>query len=139
MRNKKKLHTYIHIHIHIYIYMVVLYSLQSMPYYDSVRQEYGNILTINKPATGPLESITKQLRLNKLSPFETNNNLCPRPSCVIGITKIDCRCELMCIDDLPNLFEFLLNNGYTIDNSVTKILQKSNMNTHGNLICMIQY
>ncbi len=123
--------------------MVALYSLQSMPYYDSARQEYGNILTINKPAEGPLKSITKQLRLNKLSPFETRNNLCPRPSCVIGITQINNSSELMCIDNLPDLFEFLINNGYTIDSSITKILQKSNVNiqgnTGGNLICMIQY
>jgi hypothetical protein len=117
----------------------MFYSLQSMPFYNSVRQEYTNILTINKPATGPLKTITKQIRLNKLSPFETNNNICPKPTCVMGITQLDNRCELMCIDDLPNLFEFLINNGYTIDNSVTKILQKSNVKTNGNLICMIQY
>ena len=123
--------------------MVALYSLQSMPYYDSVRQEYGNISTINKVPDGPLKSITKQVRLNKLSPFETRNNLCPRPSCVVGITQINNSCELMCIDMLPELFEFLINNGYTIDSSITKILQKSNVNTQanmgGSLICMIQY
>jgi hypothetical protein len=49
----------------------------------------------------------------------------------------------MCVENLPDLFEFLINNGYTIDNSITKILQKSNVNTPGNtggnLICMIQY
>jgi hypothetical protein len=101
------------------------------------------MLTINKVPDGPLKSITKQVRLNKLSPFETRNNLCPRPSCVVGITQINNSCELMCIDMLPELFEFLINNGYTIDSSITKILQKSNVNTQsnmgGSLICMIQY
>lgn len=118
---------------------MILYSLESMPYYDSILQEYADILIINKPPTGPLKSITKTVRLNKLSPFETYNNLCPKPSCVIGITQINNPCKLMCIDDLPNLFEFLINNGYSIDNSVTKILQKSNIKMNGNLICMIQY
>jgi hypothetical protein len=32
-----------------------------------------------------------------------------------------------------------VNNGYTIDTSVTKILQKTNVKMTGNLICMIQY
>lgn len=116
-----------------------LYSLESTPYYNSIQQEYTNIITINKAPEGPLKQFTKTIRLNKLSPFETHNNICPKPSCVIGITNINNPCELMCIDDLPTLFEFLINNGYAIDNSVTKILQKSNMKMNGNLICMIQY
>ena len=45
----------------------------------------------------------------------------------------------MCIDDLPELFEYLLNNGYTIDTSITKILQKTTVKMWGELICMIQY
>jgi len=118
---------------------MILYSLEIIPYYDSILQEYTNILTINKPPTGPLNTITKTVRLNKLSPFETHNNICPKPSCVIGINQINNPHKLMCIDDLPNLFEFLINNGYSIDNSVTKVLQKSNIKMNGNLICMIQY
>jgi hypothetical protein len=116
-----------------------LYSLENIPYYNSIQQEYTNILTLNKSPDGPLKTITKTVRLNKLSPFETHNNICPRPSCIIGITQLNNPCELMCIDDLPNLFEFLINNGYSIDNSVTKVLQKSNLKMSGNLICMIQY
>ena len=119
--------------------MKLLYSLESIPYYNSIQQEYTNILTLNKSPDGPLKSITKTVRMNKLSPFETYNNICPKPSCVIGIAQINNPSHLMCIDDLPNLFEFLINNGYTIDNSVTKVLQKSNIKRNGNLICMIQY
>ncbi len=116
-----------------------LYSLESIPYYNSIQQEYTNILIINKPPDGPLKNITKSVRLNKLSPFETNNNICPKPSCVVGITQINNPSHLMCIDDLPNLFEFLINNGYSIDTSVTKVLQKTTVKMCGNLICMIQY
>lgn len=123
---------------------MILFLLKSMPYYNSIKQEYTNILTINKDATGgPLSSITKRIRLNKLSPFESNTNLCRRPDCVIAITKLcgsnGCCNELMCIDELPELFEFLLNNGYTIDNSVTKVLQKTGVRMDGEIICMIKY
>jgi len=86
--------------------MKLLYSLESIPYYNSIQQEYTNILTLNKSPDGPLKSITKTVRMNKLSPFETYNNICPKPSCVIGITQINNPSHLMCIDDLPNLLEF---------------------------------
>ena len=85
-----------------------LYSLESIPYYNSIQQEYTNIITLNKSPEGPLKSLTKTVRLNKLSPFETHNNICPKPSCIIGITNINNPCEMMCIDDLPILFEFLI-------------------------------
>jgi hypothetical protein len=89
--------------------------------------------------TGPLTAIAKNVTFNKLSPFDVNSNTCPRPNCVIGITKINDYNELMCIDDLPNLFEYLMNNGYTIDTSITKVLQKTNVKMWGELICAIQY
>ena len=118
---------------------MILYSLQSIPYYDSIKKEYTNILTLNQSESGPLKEITKTVRLNKLYPFEANTNICPKPNCIVAITQIDNRNELMCIDQMPLLFEFLMNNGYTIDTSITKIFQKSNVKMNGNLICMIQY
>lgn len=118
---------------------MILYSLETIPYYDSINQTYKNILTINKPADGPLRNITRKIKLNKLSPFDTYNNDYCRSSCVIGITKIDNTQELMCVEETPELFQFLLSNGYTIDSTVTKILQKSNIRTTGNIVCMFQY
>lgn len=118
---------------------MIIYSLKSIPYYNSIYQEYTNILTINKKAVGPLALITKGLTLNKLSPFQSNTNLCPQSNCIQAITKINNQNELMCIDELPELFEFLLNNDYTIDNSVTKVLNKTNVKMNGNLICIIKY
>jgi hypothetical protein len=118
---------------------MILYSLQSIPYYNSIVQEYTNILVLNKSASGPLEKITKRISRNKLSPFESNTNICRKPACVIAITQIDNKNELMCIDQLPELFEYLMNNGYTIDTSITKVFQKSNVKMDGDLICMIQY
>jgi len=118
---------------------MLIYSLSSIPYYDSINQEYRNILMLNKMPSGPLVSIVKNVTLNKLSPFDVNTNTCPRPKCVIGITNINNSQELMCIDGLPNLFEYLMNNGYTIDTSITKILQKAKVKMWGELICAIQY
>ena len=47
--------------------------------------------------------------------------------------------DLMCIDEMPWLFEFLINNGYTIDTSVTKVFQKTEVKMWGELICTIKY
>ncbi len=118
---------------------MILYLLKSIPYYNSIKQEYTNILTINKPASGPLSSITTRIRVNKLSPFEVNTSICSSPDCVFAITKLNGCNELMCIDEIPDLFEFLLNNGYSIDSNITKIIQKTNAIRNGEIICMIQY
>ena len=71
-----------------------LYLLKSIPYYNSIYQEYTNILVINKDPDGPLKGITKRIRLNKLSPFETNTNLCRQSDCTLAITKINNTSEL---------------------------------------------
>ena len=116
-----------------------LYSLSSIPYYNSIVQEYTNILTLNKMPDGPLKDICKQIRQNKLSPFEANTNLCRKPNCIIAIKDDTNSCGFLCIDDLQNLFEFLINNGYTIDQSITKVFQKTNVKMNGELICIIKY
>ena len=136
---KKKISNYITSILFANDKVMLIYSLSSIPYYDSIKQEYRNILMLNKMPTGPLASIVKNVTLNKLSPFDVNTNTCPRPKCVIGITNINNSQELMCIDGLPELFEYLLNNGYTIDTSITKILQKAKVKMWGELICAIQY
>ena len=84
-----------------------LYSLESIPYYDSINQSYRNILSINKAPIGPLKDITRNIKLNKLSPFDTHNNDYCRSSCVIGVTKIDNKNELMCVEETSDFFQFL--------------------------------
>lgn len=116
-----------------------LYLLSSIPYYNSIKQEYTNILILNKQPEGPLLNITKQIQQNKLSPFESNTNLCPKPRCVYALTNGVCCNDLLCVDELPILFEFLLNNGYLIDDTITKLMHKSNVTLNGNLICYIKY
>lgn len=71
------------------------------------------------------------------------NQSCPQKSCIFAITKInDCgynsnNNELLCVDEIPELFDFLLNNNYTIDTSITKIMNNSHVKPYGDLICYI--
>ena len=50
-----------------------IYVLSSIPYYNSIKQEYTNILILNKQPDGPLLNITKQVQQNKLSPIYVPN------------------------------------------------------------------
>jgi hypothetical protein len=51
------------------------------------------------------------------------------------ITSIRDKNHLMCIDEIPSLFEFLLTNGFKIDTSITKMMQASNVKLSNDLIC----
>jgi hypothetical protein len=49
----------------------------------------------------------------------------------------------MTVDEIPDLFSFLLSNGYTIDTSITKMMNQSsiryNTDKSNELIALITY
>lgn len=118
------------------------YTLTVEPYYDYVKQCYRNILVLNNEPVGSLKNIVKRLNPPKLSEFNyltRENECCYKRKCIYVITDINNGEEFMCVDDIPELFSFLVNNGYTIDTSTTKILQKSPVKLTNPLICFISY
>ena len=121
------------------INQINLYTLKSIPYYNTYQQQYTNIIIINKNPVGPLSLLVKQITNNPLSKFESNTPLCRKPRCVLALRSPSNNNDLMCIDEMPWLFEFLINNGYTIDTSVTKVFQKTEVKMWGELICTIKY
>ncbi len=118
------------------------YSLTIQPYYDYVNQCYKNILVLNNEPTGPLKSIVKKINPPKLSEFNYytyNDKCCYKQKCIYAICDINNHHDFMCVDDIPNLFEYLINNGYKIDTSITKMLQNSPVKLTQPLICLISY
>ena len=131
----------------------LMYSLVSVPYYDHHTQCYKKVIKLNKmpPADSPLNQIIKNVGVIKLSPFQTGSTFsgcnsgcgcgcgcgCGNHSqcCNVLITKVNDKHDLMCVDELPLLFEFLLTNGFTIDTSITKMMQNSNVKLSNDLIC----
>jgi hypothetical protein len=111
-----------------------LYTLKSEIYLDKLIEEYRKIVIINKMPEGILRNYVIRLRNNKLSIFDVNN--VERPNCIYGI-KNPLTNELLEVDDITDLFSFLLENNYEIDNSISKILLK-NKNTNNNFICVIK-
>ena len=118
--------------------MTNLYNLKSIPYYDSIQQSYRNILVINKYPDGNLATIVKKIYRNKLSPFDVSTKSCPTPRCIYAIQSLNDPNKLMCDDDITDLFEFFTNNGYNVDASYTKIMQKTHLNNDGILICVFR-
>ena len=113
------------------------YAITSQPYYDTYNTCYKNILVINIFPQGPLAKLVKKIQTPKLSPFKQSSPCCPIENCVYAIYKMDNLTELMNPDDIPNLFSYLIENGYKIDTSITKMMNSSDIKTTNKLLCYI--
>lgn len=120
-----------------------IYSLFYQPYLDSCQQCYKNIITINMIPNGPLQTLVKKIHFNKLSSFQESSSCNKRESCGYSLVSPVNLCSLLTVDDTPDLFSYLLSNGYTIDYQTTKLLQKNNFTFNSNsdkqLLCFITY
>lgn len=111
-----------------------LYMLYNEIYYDSLYKEYYNILTLNKQPQGPLQNYTKLINITIPSTSQNYNK-----QCTIAIintllntnTNSNKYNNLLLLEDLNDFTEFLINNNYIIDNSITKIY-KNNSYTNVN-------
>lgn len=133
-------------------------SLFSQPYYDPCSQCYLNIVTMNLPPRGPLLKLTRRVKLYPLSEFKEPGNCTRTQRCCLGIRSLrflngfgggggynnsySCS-DLITVDDVPDLFTFLLSNGYTIDTRITKMMNQSTIryktNNSNELIALITY
>jgi len=120
-----------------------IYSLFYQPYLDSSQQCYKNIITINMIPNGPLQTLVKKIHFNKLSSFQESSPCNKRENCGYALVSPNNISHLLTIDDIPDLFSYLLSNGYTLDYQTTKLLQKNNFtfNSDSNkqLLCFITY
>ena len=122
------------------------YSILSVPFYDARQQQYTKILCINAMPSGALAARVKTVRPLRLSGLSnTTNNSANQ--CIHAL--IHACGAYMTPDELPELFAFLVSNGYTVDTGLTKIAAKhqnggnnakSNGSTNANsLVCIISY
>jgi len=127
-------------------------SLFSQPYLDTLNQCYKNIVVINLMPQGPLADIVKFARFPPLSEFKTPGPCSPMKDCGYALMSLGgdyggcCSrggCDLMVVDEVPDLISYLVSNNYTVDTSITKMFNTSDIrfnNTNGNkLICFVTY
>ncbi len=108
------------------------YMLYNEIYYDSLRKEYYNILTLNKQPQGTLKEYTKLINRTMPSRNETYNTQCiiAIANNLLNINNISKYSNFLLLDDLNDLTEFLINNNYIIDNSITKLYKNTNINNN---------
>lgn len=104
------------------------YNLYFEPYYDNIT--YYHILTINKKPKGPLSNYIKLMRIKNVSTKinKNNENYC---SFVINSSILNTlrnnKLEICILDDLTEVLDFLTNNNYIINESISAIY--SNLNS----------
>ena len=112
------------------------------PILDPYQNIYSNILTLSQIPKGPISKITRQIKVPKLSPFQTSTN------CVYVLTNINPinSNSWMVEDDIPSVLSYLQLNNYKIETEHTEIMIRTN-NTisqkrySGNrkIICVFSY
>lgn len=120
------------------------YTLSTRSYLDPHRKCYKNIIVINMIPEGPLHVLTRRMKLEKLSPFKTQDMGCSQNNiCNYVIQSIHNNQELMCLQELPTLFTYLNENGYTINTRVTSMIHDNNIQlnteTSNKIICFLNY
>jgi hypothetical protein len=108
------------------------FALYLEPILDSYSQTYQQIITLSCMPLGPLASMVKTMSLPKLSPFASYTNTRSEFECSYillrypnGFSNPKKKYDYMYSHDIPAVFSYLKNNGYIIDNSVTKMMNGS--------------
>jgi len=125
-------------------------SLFSKPYLDTYNQCYKNIVVINLMPQGPLSELVRFTRFPPLSEFKTPGPCSPMKDCGYALLSLGgngyCSkngCDLMIVDEVPELISYLVSNNYKVDTSITKMFNGSdirfNTNNDNKLICFITY
>lgn len=130
-----------------------MFTLFGRPYLDPLTQSYYNVVTLNMMPSGPLRKFVKPTKFYPLSPFKAINNLNGNNfsnTCGLVIApeiiqpgnnmnKVGC----LTVDHVPALFSYLVQNGYTIDTSLTKMTimtgLKFNTENADSLIAFVKY
>jgi hypothetical protein len=118
------------------------FVLNSRPFLNrnNYNQSYSNIVTINVEPKGPLRRFVRRVRFERLSEFK--EPYCNKDLCGLALQSLRGD-KLMCTDEVPDLFSFLLSNGYKIDTSLTKMMNTSDVRFHtenaNKIICFVTY
>jgi hypothetical protein len=123
-------------------------SLFSQPYLDTYNQCYKNIVVLNRSPQGPLADLVVRVNFPPLSEFSEHGPCIRLKQCGLAILSFGMGCgkncnNLMVVDEVPDLISFLVENGYTVDTSITKMFNTSDIrfdtNTGNKLICFVTY
>lgn len=116
------------------------YSLLSIPFYKSVNQCYVKAISIDRmPGPNePIKQIVRQVRFEKLSPFQEGSECNPIKTCGNVLLKPGSQWgEMATLDDIPLIFTWLLQNGYNVDTSITQMMNQGEVRMSNPIIGFI--
>lgn len=123
-------------------------TLFSQPFLDTYNQCYKNIVTINLIPQGPLAQFVRKVQFPPLSQFKQPGPCSRINNCGLALTALNNICNKGCsgfmiVDEVPNLLSFLLSNGYSVNTSITKMLNTSDIRFEtenaNKIICVVTY
>jgi hypothetical protein len=123
-------------------------TLFSQPFLDTYNQCYKNIVTINLMPQGPLAQFVRKVQFPPLSQFKQPGPCSRINNCGLALTAFSNICNKGCsgfmvVDEVPNLLSFLMTNGYSINTSITKMLNTSDIRFEtenaNKIICVVTY
>ena len=103
------------------------HAISTTTYLENNR-DYKKILIIEPEPTGVLKNISKKILIPKLSEFQTNQSNYCNNKCKYVLLDINNPSELMCLSQIPELYNFLLTNGYTINDIFSTLMLKADLN-----------
>ena len=123
-------------------------TLFSQPFLDTYNQCYKNIVTITLIPQGPLAQFVRKVQFPPLSQFKQPGPCSRINNCGLALTALNNMCNKGCsgfmvVDEVPNLLSFLLSNGYSVNTSITKMLNTSDIRFEtenaNKIICVVTY
>tara|TARA_Y100000992_G_scaffold69024_1_gene43096 strand:+ start:3725 stop:4114 length:390 start_codon:yes stop_codon:yes gene_type:complete len=100
------------------------YNLFVVNYYDNLSKNYYKIVSINKIPKGELSKYIKKISIKNISTDnERNTEYC---SYVISSSILNNNNNILnicTINDINEIYEFLINNNYSINNELNKCLK----------------
>lgn len=118
---------------------MVIYTISSKTYLDTLHKCYKNIIVINKKPIGPLENCVRQIHENKLSPFKYPSPCEEWKPCFYVIHHPGDPQYFFTVDEIPELFSFLTENNYVIDTNITNMMTRLRHIDIKDLICFISF
>jgi hypothetical protein len=127
------------------------FALFSQPYLDTYNQCYKNIVVINLQPQGPLSNLVRFTKFPPLSEFKQQGPCSPLKQCGYALMSLggcNMGCgkfgeDLMIVDEVPDLISYLVMNGYSVDTTITKMFNTSEIrfdtNLGNKLICFATY
>ena len=105
------------------------------PILDPISQEYKIIITLDAVPSGPLSTLVFPIRTPELSIFSSR----PREiTCKYMLSRYTTSKCFMHEDDIPAIFAYLQQNGYTIDKNLTKLYEDKTAKPRV-VICIFTY